>query len=108
MRKYDVGFLPTKKLILSILTDLNLNYKEVIIEAKGNKISKLLTVVEILRRLTHNSIDVKISYSFIEDDVENKNELLFNKLLIPVMYAEIRIKDQDELLEKRKEKKIVL
>ena len=91
MRKYDVGSLPTKKLILSALIDLNL-HGEVIIEAKGNKISKLLTVIEILRRLTHNSIDVKISYSFIENDVENKNELLFNKLLIPVMYAEIRTK----------------
>jgi|GEM_PF-3453450 len=89
-RKYDVGSLPTKKLILSALIDLNL-YGEVIIEARGNKISKLLTAVEILKRLTHNSIDVKITYSFIEEDrIENKNELLFNKLLIPVMYAEIR------------------
>jgi len=91
-RKYDVGSLPTKKLILSALIDLNL-HGEVIIEAKGNKISKLLTVIEILKRLTHNSIDVKISYTFIENDrIENKNELLFNKLLIPVMYAEIRTK----------------
>jgi len=93
MKKYWVGRISTKKLILSLLIDLNL-HGEVMIEAKGPRISKLLSVVEILKRLTNDSIDVKITYSFIEEDVENKNELLFNKLLIPVMYAEIRVKDR--------------
>ena len=93
MKKYWVGRISTKKLILSLLIDLNL-HGEVMIEAKGPRISKLLSVVEILKRLTNDSIDVKITYSFVEEDVENKNELLFNKLLIPVMYAEIRVKDR--------------
>jgi len=93
MKKYWVGRISTKKLVLSVLVDLNL-HGEVMIEAKGPRISKLLSVVEILKRLTHDSIDVKINYSFIEEDVENKDELLFKKLLIPVMYAEIRVKDR--------------
>jgi len=93
MKKYWVGRISTKKLVLSVLMDLNL-HGEVMIEAKGPRISKLLSVVEILKRLTHDSIDVKITYSFIEEDVENKDELLFKKLLIPVMYAEIKVKDR--------------
>jgi len=94
MKKYWVGRISTKKLVLSLLIDLNL-HGEVMIEAKGPRISKLLSVVEILKRLTHDSIDVKISYSFIEEDrIENKNDLFFKKLLIPVMYAEIRVKDR--------------
>jgi len=94
MKKYWVGRISTKKLILSVLVDLNL-HGEVMIEAQGPRISKLLSVVEILKRLTHDSIDVKITYSFIEEDrIENKDELLFKKLLIPVMYAEIKVKDR--------------
>ena len=93
MKKYWVGSLPAKKLILSVLMDLNFHYKEIIIEAKGDKIPKLLTVVEILRRLTRDSLDVKISFNFIEDEnVKNKNGLFFNKLLIPVVEARIRKK----------------
>jgi len=92
MRKYWVGSLSVKKLILSVLMDLNF-HGEVIIEARGNKIPKLLTVVEILRRLTHDSLDVKISFNFIEDEnVKNKNGLFFDKLLIPVAEARLRKK----------------
>jgi len=93
MKKYWVGSLPAKKLILSVLMDLNFNYKEVLLEARGKKIPKLLTILEILRRLTHDSLDVKISFNFIEDEnVKNKNGLFFNKLLIPVAEARLRKK----------------
>ena len=93
MRKYWVGSLPAKKLILSVLMDLNFYYKEIIIEAKGNKIPKLLTILEILRRLTHDSLEIELKYSYIEDDsIENKNGIFFNKLLIPVVEARIRKK----------------
>ncbi len=93
MRKYWVGSLPAKKLILSILMDLNFNYKEVLLEARGNKIPKLLVILEILRRLTHDSLEIEMKYSYIEDDsIKNKNGIFFNKLLIPVVEARLRKK----------------
>jgi DNA-binding protein len=92
-KKYWVGSLSAKKLILSILMDLNFNYKEVLLEARGNKIPKLLVILEILRRLTHDSLEIELKYSYIEDDnIKNKNGLFFDKLLIPVVEARLRKK----------------
>ncbi len=58
--------------------DLNFNYKEVLLEARGNKIPKLLVILEILRRLTHDSLEIEMKYSYIEDDsIKNKNGIFF-------------------------------
>jgi len=85
------GNLSLKRLVMYALINLN-NFDEIIIEARGKQIEKLLVLIELLRRLTKNKIEVELKYGYLEKDVKN-NRLLLNKYITPVIEAKIRVKD---------------
>jgi DNA-binding protein Alba len=87
-----VGNLPLKSLVLYALLNLN-NFDEIIIEARGKQIEKLLTLIELLRRITKDKIEVELKYGYLEKDVNN-NKLLLNKYITPVLEAKIRVKNR--------------
>ena len=85
------GNLSLKRLVLYALLNLN-NHDEIIIEARGKQIEKLLILIELLRRLTKNKIEVDLKYRYLEKEVIN-NKLLLNKYITPVLEAKIRVKN---------------
>jgi len=84
------GNLSLKRLVMYALMNLN-NFDEIIIEARGKQIEKLLVLLELLRRLTQDSVVIEINYSYMEKEVKN-NKLLLNKYITPVVEARIRKK----------------
>ena len=86
------GNLPLKLLVLYALVNLN-NFGEIIIDARGKQIEKLLVLIELLRRLTKDLIEVELKYSYMEKEVKS-NKLLLNKYITPVVEARIRKKNE--------------
>jgi len=85
------GKLSIKKLVLYALVNLN-NFGEIIVDARGKQIEKLLVLIELLRRLLKDSIEIEIRYSYLEKEVKN-SKLLLNKYIVPVLEARIRKKE---------------
>jgi len=85
------GNLSLKRLVMYALMNLN-NFDEIIIEARGKQIEKLLVLIELLRRITKDKIEVELKYGYLEKEVKN-NKLLLNKYITPVLEAKIRVKD---------------
>jgi len=79
-----------KTLVMYALLSLN-NYGEVVIDARGKQIEKLLVLIELLRRLTKDLIEVELKYSYLEKEVKN-DKLLLHKYITPVLEARIKIK----------------
>jgi len=86
------GNLSLKRLVMYALMNLN-NFDEIIIEARGKQIEKLLVLIELLRRITKDKIEVELKYGYLEKEVKN-NRLLLNKYITPVLEAKIRVKDR--------------
>ncbi|NAZ13395.1 MAG: hypothetical protein GU359_04495 [Desulfurococcales archaeon] len=86
------GNLPLKSLVLYALVNLN-NFGEIYIDARGKQIEKLLVLIELLRRLLKDKIEVELKYGYLEKEVNN-NKLLLNKYITPVLEAKIRVKDR--------------
>jgi DNA-binding protein len=84
------GNLSLRRLLLYALVNLN-NFDEIIIEARGKQIEKLLVLIELLRRITKDKIEVELKYGYLEKEVKN-NKLLLNKYITPVLEARIRKK----------------
>jgi len=86
------GNLSLKRLVMYALMNLN-NFDEIIIEARGKQIEKLLVLIELLRRITKDKIEVELKYGYLEKEVKN-NRLLLNKYITPVLEAKIKVKDR--------------
>jgi DNA-binding protein len=84
------GNLSLKRLVLYALLNLN-NFGEVIINARGKQIEKLLILIELLKRLLKDSIEIEIRYSYLEKEAKS-NKILLNKYIVPVLEARIRKK----------------
>ena len=76
---------------------MNLNYYgEIYIDARGKQIEKLLVLIELLRRLTKDSVVIEINYSYMEKEVKS-DKLILNKYITPVVEAKIRVKNSEEM-----------
>jgi len=84
------GNLPLKLLVLYALFNLN-NFNEIIIDARGKQIEKLLVLIEVLRRLLKDSIEIEIRFSYMEKEIKS-DKVLLNKYITPVLEARIRKK----------------
>ena len=84
------GNLPLKTLVLYALFNLN-NFNEIIIDARGKQIEKLLILIEVLKRLLKDSIEIEIRYYYMEKEAKS-NKVLLNKYITPIAEAKIRKK----------------
>ena len=85
------GNLSLKRLVMYALLSLN-NYGEVVIDARGKQIEKLLILIELLRRLLKDSIEIEIRYFYLEKEAKT-DRLLLNKYIVPIVEAKIRKKE---------------